>query len=186
MSSKIYKDTAETPLRVLRVVLCQYVIEDLRRHRRNSPPSSSRRAVSICHRRSTKTPPKLPSEFFVSCCVNMSSKIYEDTAETPLRVLRVVLCQYVIEDLRRHRRNSPPSSLFSFLCVSSKTHEKTEDRPAIFRTDLFFCSLMSSTSYTRTDRRFSGPTFFPTVLCHQRVTQGPTADFPDRPFFLWT
>merc|ERR1712242_67249 len=149
MSSKIYKDTAETPLRVLRVVLCQYVIEDLQRHRRNSPPSSSCRAVSICHRRSTKTPPKLPSEFFVSCCVHMSSKIYEDTAETPLRVLRVVLCQYVIEDLRRHRRNSPPSSSCRAVPICHRRSTKT---PPKLPSELFVscCANMSSKIYEDT------------------------------------
>merc|ERR1712242_401084 len=105
------------------------------------------RDIRSYHRGSTTTSPKLPSEFFAFLFV------------------RIVLCQYYIEDLRRHRRNSPPSSLLSFLCVSSKTHEKTEDRPPIFRTDLFSCSLMSSMNYTRTDRRFSGPTFFSAGSC---------------------
>ena len=115
--------------------------------------------MSLCHRRNTKTPPKLPSEFLSLCChVIVSSTKYENTAETPLRVLVFMLsCHCVMEDTRK-------------------------DRPPIFQTDLFILP-----SYVidneRTDRRFSGPTFSFCCLMSS-ITKGPTADFPDRPFFL--
>merc|ERR1711894_651065 len=64
---------------------CHCVIDKIRRHRRNSPPSSCLYVVmSLCHRRNTKTPPKFPSEF-----LSLS-------------------CHCVIDERRRHRRNSPP------------------------------------------------------------------------------
>ena len=131
-------------------------------------------------RRNTKTPPKLPSELFLSLYVIVSPTKYEDTAETPLRVLVFMLsCHCVIDEIRKHRRNSPPSSclyVVMSLCHGRHTkgptadfpdrpfhsavlcHRQRHDRPPIFQTDLFFCCLMSST------------------------TKGPTSDFPDRPF----
>ena len=130
--------------------------------------------------RNTKTPPKLPSELFLSLYVIVSPTKYEDTAETPLRVLVFMLsCHCVIDELRRHRRNSPPSScLYVVLC-----HWQRKDRPPIFRTDLFFL-LSYVIDNERSDFRFSGPTFFFSCCLMSSTTKGPTTDFPDRPFTL--
>ena len=140
-------------------------------------------------RRNTKTPPKLPSELFLSLYVIVPPTKYEDTAETPLRVLVFMLsCHCVIDEIRKHRRNSPPSSclyVVMSLCHGRHTkgptadfpdrpfhsavlcHRQRKDRPPIFRTDLFFL-LSYVIDNERTDRRFSRPTFFSAVLCHRQ------------------
>ena len=100
-------------------------------------------------RRNTKTPPKLPSELFLSLYVIVSPTKYEDTAETPLRVLVFMLsCHCVMEDTRK-------------------------DRPPIFQTDLFFCCLMSSTTKGPTSDFPDRPFSFPAVLCQRQRKDRP-------------
>ena len=132
-------------------------------------------------RRNTRTPPKLPSELFLSLYVIVSPTKYEDTAETPLRVLVFMLsCHCVIDEIRKHRRNSPPSSclyVVMSLCHGRHTKGPTADFP-----DRPFFLLSYVIDNERTDFRFSGPTVFFSCCVISSTTKGPTADFPDRPF----
>ena len=134
-------------------------------------------------RRNTKTPPKLPSELFLSLYVIVSPTKYEDTAETPLRVLVFMLsCHCVIDEIRKHRRNSPPSSCL-YVVMSLCHRQNTKTPPKLPSEFLSLCChvIVSWKTHERTDRRFSRPTF---SFCRlmSSTTKGPTADFPDRPF----